>query len=756
MKRATNERSFLLLRTPEESQLERSELANTWSLVDEGSPGSSLTSTISADKHRNSSGGFIQETFKISLGPPFFVIPPCEHMCVFQSQTDEQQNRDEGFEQPESTRASGGAGGPNPACRLEESTVRSGDEVGPTAIDRGVTEKRGAAVWAGIHIPVVQPDGWPVYHLQMGLRQLERLRRENEAAMALLVGAMPESRDTVADIARNSGVSNREARRRKSVADVCGKIKGALEKLKSGAISNEHVSALAPVADMPGAASLLDDAESKSPEELTRDVEEFRLSSAYGNDMAKRQRARRYLRFFAGPEGTIGINGLLPPVEGTELKNRLAAIVDAQWRKDHPERAKVLGGHADDAYDQRMADALIAMAGVQSQATSTSTGPDEQSPVKNTAPQDQTPTDPLLATTGIHSHARSTSSSAHGASPVKNQAAQNQETTDPPLATTGVCSKATSTSTRPDCAHPAANTATQNQGTTDPLLAMTGVRSEATSTSSHPHNATRVGNAVVEDLSAPTTGGSSGSSQTPIEPEAKDIPSAEKLPRANRPTEALPMKAGLRLVGLASLPGTPGRSQPAPGLAGDVPERVGADPHNDAIRALVPRNQKSLGTSVKTGKPAVVIVFDVDRWKARIAGGGPIPITESLLDQARNDLYYCFENTVGEVIKFARSRRDPTPIQKLVLVVRDEKCLYPGCYAPPDACDAHHLNEVVKDKGRTDTDVMGLFCEAHHRHIHLNDLVVKRNPDGSITIIERRTGTVVAVVASRHPRKEAA
>jgi hypothetical protein len=39
---------------------------------------------------------------------------------------------------------------------------------------------------------------------------------------------------------------------------------------------------------------------------------------------------------------------------------------------------------------------------------------------------------------------------------------------------------------------------------------------------------------------------------------------------------------------------------------------------------------------------------------------------------------------------------------------------------------------------------MGLFCEAHHRHIHLNDLVVKRNSDRSLTIRERQTGVVVA------------
>jgi hypothetical protein len=149
-------------------------------------------------------------------------------------------------------------------------------------------------------------------------------------------------------------------------------------------------------------------------------------------------------------------------------------------------------------------------------------------------------------------------------------------------------------------------------------------------------------------------------------------------------------------------------------------------------------------TVVKTAKPAVVIVFDVDRWQARLAGGGPIPITESLLDMARNDLYYCFKNTAGEVLKFARSRRNPTPVQRLALVVRDERCVYPGCHAPPESCDAHHTNEVVKDRGLTNVEVMALFCKSHHRHIHLNDLVVIRETNGAITIKKRNTGAVVA------------
>jgi hypothetical protein len=537
------------------------------------------------ENQRNHSRNYLE----IFLDPRFLSYPLWEHMCVFDGRAGEQQNSDEAFGQ---ARAEGGTG------------------------DGYRSEKQGAAIWADISVPVVQPDGWPVYHLRMGMRELERLRRENDAAMALLVGAMPESRDTVADIARNAGVSNREARRRKSVADVCGKVKGALEKLQSGDISNEHVSALAPVADMPGAASLLDDAASKSPEELTRDVEEFRLSSACGDDMAKRQRARRMLRFFAGPEGMIGINGLLPPVEGTELKNRLAAMVDAKWRADHPERAKELGGHGGDTYDQRMADALLDIAGVRSGLDNPST--------------------------------RSSTGSTTKAGDVSNN-------TDPGEATQWP---------------------------------------KPTEVPDHPEASVR-------------------------KPRASVVSSGE----ASRPGQAISMSVGLRLVGLQE-PTVRGGSPPGVSRS-NAPPRAGA-------------------ITVKTGKPAVVIVFDVDKWKARIAGGGPLPITESLLDQARNELYYCFKNVVGEVIKFGRSRRDPTPIQRLVLVVRDERCLYPGCHAPPDRCDAHHTNEVVKDNGNTDTDAMGLFCEAHHRHIHLNDLIVKRNLDMSITIIERRTGAVVA------------
>ena len=619
---------------------------------------------------------------------------------MFESRAGSQQKSDEGFEETGSEGASGG---------------------------KARAEKMGAAVWAEIRVPVVRPDGWPVHHLRMGLRELERLHREIDAARALLTGAMPESRDTVADIARNAGISNREARRRKSVADVCGKVKGALEKLQSGTISNEHVSALAPVADMPGAARLLDDAASKSPEDLTREVEEFRLSAACGNDMAKRQRARRSIRFFAGPEGMIGINGFLPPVEGTELKNRLAAIVDAKWRSEHPDRAKVLGGHGDDTHDQRMADALLAMAGVQSQSSEETLSPEagqSSDPAQNSERAHPFETHSATGKTVVDDTTTNDQSAAQRVNPDTPCSGSMPESREKAASGAGQVSvRATRTEGEP----------------TDTGKISSGIRGSGTRSG---ESADLLRNSsggralgIQEDSSSDqaSTPNVDRESQHETQAGEKDLlgpVSLGHVGQQDQPPAAMSFNVGLRLVGLDGLGGSADRER---------------------LRSASVANSPPAGsaTTVKTGKPAVVIVFDVDRWKARIAGGGPIPITESLLDQARNDLYYCFKNMAGEVIKFGRSRRDPTPIQRLVLVVRDEKCLYPGCHAPPDICDAHHLNEVVKDEGPTDTDLMGLFCEAHHRHIHLNDLVVKRNLNGSLTITERRTGVVIASSKSR-------
>ena len=553
-----------------------------------------------------------------------------------------------------------------------------------TGDERKNGEGRGAAPWADVRIRVIPPEGWSVHELRLGIRELERLRRENEAAMALLVGAFPEGRDAAADLARSTGISNREARRRKRVADVVGKVDGALEKLANGSVSEEHIASLSPVADMPGASDLLDGAESSSPEEFANAVEQFRLSASCGDDMAKRQRAKRALRFTSGPDGMIGLSGLLPPIEGTELKSRLAAVVDARWRAAHPERASVLGGHGGDTHEQRMADALLAMTGVansadlggassQGQQQRTASAGKEsreaQGPEGRSSERSEQHTQPDQSNQPIQPNRPD--------QPDRRGQPEQREQTEPPRSRD-----------QPD----------QREQPEHSDRIEQSKRSERTEQTEQVDRADLTD--VVDFLVF-------AQSRAPAE--------------TSGPVETVPTD----------------RCDPGEGTPSPLRVEFSAAPTSMTAPAAPI-------TVVKTAKPAVVIVFDVDRWQARLAGGRPIPITESLLDMARNDLYYCFKNTAGEVLKFARSRRDPTPVQRLALVVRDERCVYPGCHAPPEACDAHHTNEVVKDLGLTNVEVMALFCKAHHRHIHLNDLIVIRETDGTITIKRRSTGAVVA------------
>ena len=123
--------------------------------------------------------------------------------------------------------------------------------------------------WAHLHVPVVDPTGWGVDRIHIGLRDLERIRRQVEAATALLVAALPENRDSVASLAREIGVATREARRRRDVAAVVAAIPNAGKLLAGGALSAEHVAALVPVIGDPAAASLAETAVDQTPEEVS-------------------------------------------------------------------------------------------------------------------------------------------------------------------------------------------------------------------------------------------------------------------------------------------------------------------------------------------------------------------------------------------------------------------------------------------------------------------------------------------------------
>ena len=280
--------------------------------------------------------------------------------------------------------------------------------------------------------------GWFLGEVATGLKELERIRRSLDAATALLIAAMPQTRDTTAAIIRATGVSRKESHSRQAVAKVVSKVPGALDALKTGKVSAEHLAALSVVADRPGAAALLAEAGSKSPEVLGREALQLKLTMECGNDVVKRQHAQRFVRFSDGPDGMIAINGLFPPLEGTDLKTGLAAVVDARYRAAHPDRAATLGGHGEDTRDQRTADALLEVCGVRSHGKPPQSSPDRATPdtastSSETSPKTstETPLGPLFDEEATHSPTESSNEQALRKRPAET-GSHEEQTTDRP------------------------------------------------------------------------------------------------------------------------------------------------------------------------------------------------------------------------------------------------------------------------------------------------------------------------------------
>ena len=73
--------------------------------------------------------------------------------------------------------------------------------------------------------------------------------------------------------------------------------------------------------------------------------------------------------------------------------------------------------------------------------------------------------------------------------------------------------------------------------------------------------------------------------------------------------------------------------------------------------------------------------------------------------------------TGGEVMDWGLAKRFFTEAQTKRLWLRDGGCTYPGCDAPPQWTDAHHLVHWA-DLGPSDLDNGALLCDRHHTIVH--------------------------------------
>jgi hypothetical protein len=145
----------------------------------------------------------------------------------------------------------------------------------------------------------------------------------------------------------------------------------------------------------------------------------------------------------------------------------------------------------------------------------------------------------------------------------------------------------------------------------------------------------------------------------------------------------------------------------------------------------------------RTNLPSVLIVSDKPTLtghavgECRLASGyriSPETARRVLCDSFAQDV-----NTDGGVVlAMGRATRTFTPDQFRAMVVRDAHCRGPGCRVDPGHCEAHHLDEWIRDDGPTDLGNGALLCRGNcHRMVHEGGWVITGDPNGQLDFYDR-------------------
>jgi hypothetical protein len=114
--------------------------------------------------------------------------------------------------------------------------------------------------------------------------------------------------------------------------------------------------------------------------------------------------------------------------------------------------------------------------------------------------------------------------------------------------------------------------------------------------------------------------------------------------------------------------------------------------------------------------------------------GGELTLT------TKRFLHLCCDPTVtplamsidGVPLNAGRTHRFANRAQRRAMARRDGGCVFPGCNAPVNWCDAHHVI-AYDDLGNTDLTNMALLCRHHHGVTHRNGWTMTTTPDQHFT-----------------------
>jgi hypothetical protein len=166
-------------------------------------------------------------------------------------------------------------------------------------------------------------------------------------------------------------------------------------------------------------------------------------------------------------------------------------------------------------------------------------------------------------------------------------------------------------------------------------------------------------------------------------------------------------------------------SAPKP-VAGERDLRSSDRRRGDALITLVRRAVAAGEERGKTNKTTLLLTMDFDDLRDRVGAattvGGLDAGTHLAPDTVRR--LACDGSVIpvvlgshGEVLDQGREERYFTDAQTKRLWLRDAGCTYPGCHAPPQWTDGHHLVHWA-DLGPSDLDNAALLCDRHHTVVH--------------------------------------
>ncbi|GAA2101976.1 HNH endonuclease signature motif containing protein [Microlunatus panaciterrae] len=152
---------------------------------------------------------------------------------------------------------------------------------------------------------------------------------------------------------------------------------------------------------------------------------------------------------------------------------------------------------------------------------------------------------------------------------------------------------------------------------------------------------------------------------------------------------------------------------------GPDPRSAGQRLH-DALEDVASRLLRAGGLPDSGGTPAtVVVMIDVEKLLARCGHGETsdgtlLPVSEVLKLANEAEIIPAAFTRSGLPLDLGRDRRIANKNQTLALMARDGGCSFPGCSAPPEWCERHHVRSWL-DGGRTEVNNLTLLCGYHHR-----------------------------------------